>query len=488
MTPDELTQIMGAVSKLSDTVKNNSEHTDSELTAMRDKFKVDLDSINGRIKDMQFIEPVMEGKDIADKDSKITVPVKEHADAFRSRMYNPRSHWKRIGGYKMTGTYDGLEHIMDMNDNVVMCGLIMQYQKYGHKNPNTPQFKGIVKGLKSYSLLMSEIRGNSELAKALDTATSGEGSEFIPTQFSARMIDDIRLQLRVGSLFRHLSLTKSPYTNPVQQTRMTSYLVGESTSDSGTKISAAEPGTGNVTWTAIKFGVRTLWSDDLDEDSIIQIMPWVRDESIQSMADAEEDCLVNGDTSGTHMDSNVTTSTDRRKGYKGLRYFGYDSGSGYAYVDLSTLNIANLRSLRKKMGRFGVNPANLAWICSINSFMDLLGLDEVKTIDKYGNFATVITGELAKLDGIPVVVSEFVPTGLNASGVYDGATTTKTGLILPYRPSFIVADFGTPKTETDRDIETQQTKLVSTRRQDMQRVHTPSATEQNCGYGYNIAS
>jgi len=50
----------------------------------------------------------------------------------------------------------------------------------------------------------------------------------------------------------------------------------------------------------------------------------------------------------------------------------------------------------------------------------------VRTVDKYGQFATVLNGELGKIDGIPVIVSEKIRENLNASGVYDGTTTTKT--------------------------------------------------------------
>ena len=52
-----------------------------------------------------------------------------------------------------------------------------------------------------------------------------------------------------------------------------------------------------------------------------------------------------------------------------------------------------------------------------------------------------------------------------------------------------MADFGGGvKVETDRDIETLQTKVVASRGQDFQRVHTPTSTEQNVGFGYNMTS
>ena len=40
-----------------------------------------------------------------------------------------------------------------------------------------------------------------------------------------------------------------------------------------------------------------------------------------------------------------------------------------------------------------------------STYAKLLGLDEVATVDKFGPHATVLTSEIAKVDGVPVLVS-----------------------------------------------------------------------------------
>jgi hypothetical protein len=43
-------------------------------------------------------------------------------------------------------------------------------------------------------------------------------------------------------------------------------------------------------------------------------------------------------------------------------------------------------------------------------------LDDVRTIEQYGGQATVLSGELAKYEGMPVIVSEYCREDLAATG------------------------------------------------------------------------
>lgn len=490
-------QIAKALAELSSAVKEQKEKgADPVLQEKIDRIASEVSDLGKKVENITNAATL----ELDDEPDEVTLPYKDlfntesgskiaklygfAPDPISTQLYRSRTVWSKKDGWKRTGSYDGLEHLMELNDNIVLSALTMAHQRHGVKNTNDARYLDLAKKTSSYQLFQSELAQHTELRKALDTGDTGN---FVPTQFSAQLMDDVRLQIKVAGLFRRLSLTKSPFTNPVRGSRVPAYLVGESTSDVSDKIPTSNPGDQNVTFAAIKFAVRNVFSDELEEDSIVPILPWVRDELIQAMADAEEDCIINGDTTATHMDSDTTSVYDVKKGFKGLRKLS-GLNSGNAAVDLGTFSTANLRAIRKAMGKYGVNPADLAYVVSMSAYIDFLGLSEVLTLDKYGAQATVMNGELAKFDGIPIVVSEFMRQDLNASGVYDGSTTDNTALLLVYRPSFIAADFGVPKSETDRDIETQQTKVVTSHRMDFERVHTPGTGEQNIGYGYNIAA
>ncbi len=300
----------------------------------------------------------------------------------------------------------------------------------------------------------------SELKKAMDTATSGEGSEWIPTEFSAQLIDRVRLALKVAALFPRVPMPSNPFKIPVVSSDATAKLIGESTGDSATKISASTPGTRQATLTAKKLAARVLFSEEMSEDSIVATSDFVKQNIAIALAFGLEDALINGDDSATHQDSNVTDSTDARKAFQGLRKLTQSGNK----VTCTTFNLTNVRTIRLKMGKYGTDPSQLAWITGPAGLMQLMNLTEVVTVDKYGQFATVLNGEIGRLDGIPIIVSEKVQEDLNTSGVYDGTTTNNTILILAHRNAFTVGDRRRLTVKTFEDIQTDQTIVVASQR------------------------
>jgi hypothetical protein len=232
----------------------------------------------------------------------------------------------------------------------------------------------------------------------------------------------------------------TPYVLPIEIGRLTSHKAAEQTADTGQTLIPVADGnniTGKTTLTAVGHGTRVLVSKDVEEDSIIPLLPFLRSRIIQTLAEGREDCSLNGDTAATHEDSDThsAAATDRRKMWLGLRAHAHDQS--YT-ADLGELTLSNLRLLvRAPMGVYGVNPSDLAIVTGIKGYINLLNLPEVTTVDKYGAQATVLSGELAKVDGIPVIVSEWVREDLNASGVYE-ASATRTVLHIVNRNGFAV--------------------------------------------------
>ena len=85
-----------------------------------------------------------------------------------------------------------------------------------------------------------------------------------------------------------------------------------------------------------------------------------------------------------------------------------------------------------------------------------------------------------------VIVSEQVRTTLNASGVYDGVTQTKTMLIIVHKDAFMLGARGLPKLSFKSDDDVDQNTLILSFRKDFQPRWTPSATVLTAGYGYNF--
>ncbi len=332
--------------------------------------------------------------------------------------------------------------------------------------------------------LWSQRQGlSSTLRKAMDAATSGEGSEWVPTQLSQNYIEKFRLQAKVAALFDDVPMPSNPFKLPYAGGLGASnfYLIGESTSDSPAAPPASTMATGDQTLTAKKLKARVLWSDEFDEDSILAVLSILRGEIVVAGAEAVEDCILNGDTTATHMDSDVTDSKDRRKIWNGLR----DQCPSGTKASLATFNTTNLKSILTAMGKYAINPNDLAIIVGGKGYHNLTGLTEVLTVDKYGPQATILTGELGKFFGIPIVVSEAIRENLNASGVYDGSTTTKSILIVVNRRGVMLGTRGGVKLTFLSEAQVDQNQLLISFRKALAYRWTPSSTVTTIGLGYN---
>lgn len=257
-----------------------------------------------------------------------------------------------------------------------------------------------------------------DFKKALDATNASEGGDWVPTDFSSQLLEKVHLQLKVAALFPVIQMPSNPYELPVEIADIDSFVLSEQTADTGqTKIPVGDT-TGiadKTTLTAKWHATRVLTSKILEEDSIVAILPLLRNRMIAALARGREDVILNGDTAGTHEDSDTTSATSRRKAYLGLRAEANDNDYK---VDISTFTTANLRQLKENMGVYGVDPSKLAWVVGVRGFFKMLSLSEVITIDKIGQSATILKGQMASFDGSPVIVSEQIRQDLNASAVY----------------------------------------------------------------------
>lgn len=261
------------------------------------------------------------------------------------------------------------------------------------------------------------------MVQALSTSVGAAGSEYVPTLLSADMIERVSLELRVAALFPQVDMPSNPFDIVGRNPKRIRTARGvEQTADTGqTGFSKRTPPTRKVRLTAVKFATEMLVSKEEEEDAIVAMLPFMEEEAVDFLAGDIEDAILNGDTAATI--DNDFAADDPRRNWDGFR----KSVQAAQKIDAAgvALTVAILRGNRAKMGKYGVNPANLAHVVSINNYIQLLSDASVMTLEKYGPHATIFAGELAKADGIPVVVSEYQRTDLTTAGVFDNVTKTR---------------------------------------------------------------
>ena len=320
---------------------------------------------------------------------------------------------------------------------------------------------------------------------AMDVDTSAEGTEWVPTGLGANVHEKVRASGKVATLFDTINLPTNPWKWPIAGADLTAYRVAEPTSDTATKVTASTSGTGAATFDAEIFGVRTLWSRSLDADSAVAIAARMVNQIAQAFADAKEKAILDGDTDGTHQDADVHAlgSLDARWAWDGLR----KKAIAQTVVTATSTSVANLLALRKGMGKWGVNPADLAYIIGVSAYHALLADTTLLTVDKYGPRATILNGEVGSISGVPVIVSEHVREVLNASGVEDGITQTKTYNLCVNRNEWVMGQRMAidVKTSDELYLETFQRVAVAFTREDFQHIGT-AATNEDTAISYNV--
>lgn len=353
-------------------------------------------------------------------------------------------------------------------------------------------FGEVARTLKFYDQFQRETQ---VLQKALATSNTGAGLEFIPSEFSSDLQDRVALALRVATLHRSIPMPRSPYTLPVRVAALPmGFKIAERTTDNvmtqSNMLPAMTPGTRNVQFVANGIGGLTVFSTEEEEDSIVAVLPFARDELVLALANAVETATINGSILATHPDNDVAVgagvASDPRTMWNGYRQISV-LPSVDTTLDLSTLSATTLRSLRAMMGKYGVNPDQLAWVCSPSVYLKgFLNLAEVSTVEKFGSDAVVKMGQLAMFDGIPVIVSEFVRNDVSATGFNTvGGPNTKstinlvntTALVYGVVRSMQVVEMAWPLTD--------QVVVIVKERRDMESLHD-TATQPVVASGINV--
>lgn len=355
---------------------------------------------------------------------------------------------------------------------------------------------GTYGGIKSLGMFAEFAEARDDFAKAMDTATAGAASEWVPSMLSAQLQSVMDLELQVAGLHRSFPMPAPTFTLPLKLAHSIGYRGVQTTdADSPAKYPKSVVTSGDVTYTAEKVVGRVVWTGEMDEDSVVPMLPLLREDIPVAVGRAVEYAVIDGQITGVidTGDDPSGTASDPRNLWDGYRYY---ANTNSAQVDLSSAwTLEGIRSIRKAMGKTGIYPQNLAWVVSTSAYFQLLSLRDsqnnpvVYTLAGAGAQATNLTGVLGFLDNIQVIPSEFVREDLNVTGIHDGTTETDTIIACVHKPSWM---FGTRKELTveaspEPYFESGDLVIRGIARMDFQALF-PYANQVAVAVGYGITS
>ena len=261
--------------------------------------------------------------------------------------------------------------------------------------------------------------------RAMDTAETGFGLELIGAQYVREMWMAARNEDSLVGRIREIPMTDPTVYVPIDGDMPEMLFVGESTSASATAYTTSKTASNRVTMTAKKFTIQQIWSGELNEDSIIAFTPFLREKLNKSAAAHLGSAYLNGDTTdaGTgniNLDDANPADTKHYLAWDGIRHYWLVDATGQgknmaAALDFSEINVArgklngaddDVDNALKNIN-WGRDARELLLVADWDTYMSMLGGDKVTTVDKYGAQATIVSGELGNVYGIPIISPSY---------------------------------------------------------------------------------
>jgi HK97 family phage major capsid protein len=327
------------------------------------------------------------------------------------------------------------------------------------------------------------------LKAALDSTTVGAGDELVPTQEARQLWMDVNLQTAVASLFTRIEMPSNPFEIPLQLGDVNWYPGTENAASKSTS-----PSTKKQTLTAYELVAEIPWSLTLDEDAVIAMMPELRAGLVRNGREIIDDLVLNADTTvtnGINSDGATIAATDAGKGhwligFDGLIHLPIVDNTAQATDHNAAVNDDMFNQLRLKLAKYAVRPQDCAFITDINTFIRSMSVANLRTLDKYGPQATILTGELAKVEGVPLIVSEQMLLAAADGKVTDGTAGTVGRLLLVNRSQWRTAFRRDMMIETERDIQKRQNLMVVSFRMAFAERTGTRSTATHTAIRYNI--
>ena len=343
----------------------------------------------------------------------------------------------------------------------------------------TGQFEGFGR-----SVLQSMTRA------AMDSTTAGTGDELVATLEARELWMDVNLQTLVAPLIPTFPMPSNPFDIPRQLGDVNFYPGTENVSTTSTALS-----TGRTTLTAYELVGQVPYSFTLEEDAVIALLPEIRAGLVRNVAEVMDDIILNADTTTTNninADGATISTSDAGKahwllGYDGIIHLPLVDNTSQSNSHAAAVSDDMFNEIRAKLGRYGARPSQLAWIMDVNTFIRAQSISEFRTMDKLGPNATLLTGMLGAIEGIPVIVSEQMKLADTDGKVTDAGNGTDTGRLLVVNRTQWAQGLRRELTlDVDRDTQKRQTVITVSLRHALTERSGARSSATHTSLQYNI--
>jgi len=237
----------------------------------------------------------------------------------------------------------------------------------------------------------------------------------IDQEVSSQIEKEIQMELKVAKMFREIPVNGAATVLPIQpDTGLADWASSANAGNlenRGATDNAYKPK--QVILNAYRLVSSTFMDNDVDEQVLVNLMPMLVEGVARAHARAVEAMILNGNGTIAGLDGEADAHSETLD-----------------ISDAAKLTSAILLNARQSMGKYGINPQDLAYIVSQNSYYDLLDDASFQTMDEVGSdLAVRITGTIGAVFGTPVVVSDEFPA--EAAGIPAAFVVNPRNYVIP---------------------------------------------------------
>ena len=324
----------------------------------------------------------------------------------------------------------------------------MQWSEVGSDKPSEDELTRMFITAKA---LNKDVKELSSAKQIIEKSTRFSDTDW-ETTWNGMVMDQLQNRVVVENVFQTMQMNARVMNFPSNPDtgKDATWVDGSTFNDGnnvGTAFNDASSGTtkkhalSEVTLTAHKLATREYIGYEEEEDAIVPIANIIRDAIVRRMARTSDASIL-----GTGVTAPFTELEENAGG---------NSGNNVATADASTtISVANLLTARSNMGQWGHNPADLVVFMHQDAYYGLMDETSLVTVDKYGPQATILTGEVGRIYGMPIIVSD----------AFEAAGSDEAQAIIVNPSNYVVGNWRGLTIETARDVVAQQRALVATRR------------------------
>lgn len=259
-------------------------------------------------------------------------------------------------------------------------------------------------------------------AATMDTAQTGFGLQLVGAQYVGDMWDAAFQDGRIAPLIPTFEMTAPVAYLPVAVDMPKMLFVSESTSDvlATAQYTAVRTGSNRVTVTAKKFVIHQVWSGEMEEDSIVPFIPFLRNQAARGLSFWTDFVVLNGDdtnagTGNINSDDADPADTEPYLAFDGIRHAAIvDNTGNIKNAAGSALTLSMLRDVRGLMRDetryvdFGhPNDQNdLIFVADPDTGDRIATLDEIiEAKVTRGPQAQLLNGQVTSFLGHPVITT-----------------------------------------------------------------------------------